>query len=265
MKSQDIYLRLWSAHDGEKFARSLINDFSISPLLRIWGLLKLGKKREARANFKNLSVHTGDEFEEMFYEELYLLFNSSEFKPAEFRERLMSIVKHFPYSIWGRITLARILETRKCAYARDLYTAILELCPSNPHAIAGFIQTSIRLGDKDKARLMLRRIKNERTLAALSILRKAYWGTVLGVYRVMIGEMIGIRLVLGVLIFIAGFFMPTTIAIPITFFAIGTALGLYFISDMLVSLFFFSHAFLTALMYFTGYGAKMLFIFLEGL
>lgn len=265
MTSQDIYLRLWSTNDGEKFAQSLINDFSISPFVRIWALLKLGKKREARASFKGLSVSTGDEFEEMLYKELYLFFNSSKLKPAEFRKCLLSIVKYFPYSIWGRITLARILETRECAYARDLYTAILELCPSNPHAIAGFIQTSIRLGDKDKASLMLRRIKNGHTLATLSVLRKAYWSTVLGIYRIMLGEMIGMRLILGGLIFIAGFFMPTTIAIPITFFAIGTALGVYFISDMLVSLFFFSHAILAVLIYFTGYGAKILFTFLEGL
>lgn len=265
MKPHDIYQRLWSANDDKEFAQSIIDNPSLSPFLRTWALLKLGKKGEAKANFKNLPLPAGDELEEMLYEELWLLFNSSNLKPVEFKERLTVIVKRFPYSIWGKITLAHILEAREVAYARDLYTAVLDLCPSNPNATVGFIQASIRLGDQDKAFLMLRESKQKRILASLSTRRKVYWGTILGVYRVMIGEMVGIRLFLVMFVFLAGFFMPTTIVVPITFFVIGILLGLYFISDMLASLFFFSHAFFAILVYFAGYGAKVLFTLLESL
>lgn len=265
MKPEDIYRHLWSADQGQTFAQSIANNLSFSPFLRIWALLQLGKKKKAKEIFESLQVSPEDVFEKMLYEELWLLFNSSSLKPVEFRERVAFIVERYPYSIWGRITLARILETKEYSYARDLYAAILEICPSNLHAIAGFVQASIRLGDKDKALLMLRESKQKRLLTGLNIARKAYWGTIFGVYRVLIGEMIGIRLFLGMLLFLAGFFMPTTLAVPITFFATGILLGLYFISDMLVSLFFFVSAFLAVLVYFTGYGTKVLFTFLESL
>jgi len=174
MSAQDIYLHLWSAKN-DKELENIAYDFSISPLLRIWTLLKLRKNKEAKALFVEIIPAGSDAFDDMLYQELKLFFDFSHIRLPELRERLFVIVERFPFSIWAKIMLAGILGKGQYAYARDLYASVLEICPSNPYALAGYIRTSLYLRENDKALFFLIRLR--RTVSSWTLaLAEGYIG-----------------------------------------------------------------------------------------
>jgi tetratricopeptide (TPR) repeat protein len=258
MIPQDIYKRLWSA--DEAFARNVLTDASIAPLLRVWALLKLRRIDEAKTVFVQQKYPLDNEFEEMLYKELELLFNFSDLSVSERRKRALSIVEHFPLSIYARLELAATTRKGEYLFARELYNDVLNLCPSNPQALAGIIKAYIYLGNRDQARSILKDIKQKDLFR-----ENRYWGMFFRVYDLILGNAVALRLLLGIVVPVTAFLPPVAWIVPLVIFGIGIFLGIYFLPrDELIATFFFLLAFTTVLVWLIGLGAKTLFIKLEG-
>lgn len=242
MSAQDVYLHLWSIRD-DKELENIVRDSSISPLLRIWALLKLGRRKEAKALFDKTRPSTNNEFDDMLYQELELFFDLPYLKPPELRKRLSAIVKIFPLSIWSKIMLASMLGKGQYRYARELYVSVMEICPSNLYALAGYIKASLYLQEKDEALSFLDQVLPQHLLAGFSIGRRIYWSVVFTAYKIASGKWGTLRLLIGLSFFLLGFFPQTVwLLLGIVIFALLLALYYFLGKDELVATIIFLFA-----------------------
>lgn len=255
MQEQEIYWRLLSTGD-KNFALHVVQCSSCSPFLKIWALIKLGRKSEAKGLFALQESSNLAPFEEMLYWDLWLWFNFGRPDVSTWKQQAITIVNRFPDAIYARLELAR-LERRSTA-AISYYEDILKRVPQNLHALTGLAAHYLYEHNKKKAASVLELIKKEGLVSKLSTRERMYWGTVVKSYEIALGKMVRLRLATGIVFFSMGFF-PQTIWFVLSVMCIVVLFTWYFLSrDFLVAATFFLFAILALLAWLAGRGIVFL-------
>lgn len=249
MQEQEIYWRLLSTGDKD-FALYVVQCSSCSPFLKIWALIKLGRKSEAKGLFALQESSNLAPFEEMLYWELRLWFNFGRPDVSTWKQQALTIVNRFPDAIYARLELARF--ERRSTTAISYYEDILKRVPQNLQALTGLASRYLYEHDKKKAASVLELIKKEGLVSKLSTREKIYWTTIIKSYEIVLGKMVELRLVTGIFFFLMGFF-PQTIWVILSVMCIVVLFALYFLPrDFLVAATFFLLAILALLTWLAG-------------
>jgi len=264
MNDQEIYRQLWCSDDA--FARMIARDLTVSAFLRVWALIKMGRRGEAKRVFDMYNKLCNEPSEEMFRQELVVFFKISQISEDDLNHITAGVVNRFPWAVYSRLLLGTIAEKkREYHVASDAYEEVLNICRSNPAALAGLARMSILLKEKERAHSILTQIKRDRLFEGLNLKKKVYWHIIFFTYRIATGKLLFIRLIIAFLPLLAAFFPPIVWAIPAVMFILCLVFGLYYFKkDGLVVSILLLLAVSILFNWLIGIGGKILFLELEG-
>jgi hypothetical protein len=265
MKDLEIYKRLGNSDD--QFATEITNDESALPGLRAIAFYVLRDYGSCRTLFDEHSASPHQPPEDIFWQEMMVLLGNLDGKdPEEIRKISESIVSRAEWSIFARTFLGSKLETEKeFAKAIDLYQVVLSICPSNVVALAGLVRSYLQSNNSDKARPILKTIKEKKMLDGLNRTKKSYWRYLFFNYELATNRSV-IAIITALIAFVLGFFPPAVWVVPALAIGFCLLFPLYIRKKYGIDLALLTRlAIIILFSCLIGYGTRSLFVYLEHL